>query len=696
MHYSIDHFWKPRLDGLEPTKIPILNGWESQHSPYSGFVEADLAHRAQFDDFSAPIWFVSAPGAVGKSTLARQIAAETSAIYLDLSAADTVAGNYLTGGLVNNEILEQWNDNRTTILVDALDEARMRVTQDSFEHFLQDVLKRSQNRIVPTILFGRVGIVDESWLILSEQGIECPILEIQLFNHDKAIFFVEKTLDRLAETPRYRDLKTALSNHRESYRKATERLVSEIDHATRNDTARFSGYAPVLEAAGTRIASETNPFRINEAIEHQMHKDVLRHLSEQIMEREGSKLRNQLPDDIDGNKKLELYTPTEQTARLVRIIYGSNTPPHYNAPVGYERQYDETVQRFISEHPFLDGTGTAAATSVFAAFLTSAALFDSDPETVRRAQHSVENRTTPANPFLIDFYLAEHATRNGSKREPIPAEHIVYLYESAESRQDSDQTIYLNVDGDDDSDTADAEIQISGTDSSEPVRIELTLELGAPIKFSTHLRSTFIDAPKLDLVVGDGNAVHITAPVLIDCRSISFDCPELDIYPSDPSSKDCIQSVVSLCAEQVNDSRVTKSPRPRGDVSFTALWEGAIAHPWTNFAAPPRPTPESEVDEYLRRLAKIIIAFRSHSKGSLARLRDKIDHQRISKGPGAAIRDKLIEDRVIYVRGRMYHLNPEMLGSIVGATFQDASTRSFNEKTVDYVRQIAEHKFRAQ
>lgn len=43
---------------------------------------------------------IAAPGAVGKSTLAREICAATNAVYLDLSAAATVAGNYLVGGLV--------------------------------------------------------------------------------------------------------------------------------------------------------------------------------------------------------------------------------------------------------------------------------------------------------------------------------------------------------------------------------------------------------------------------------------------------------------------------------------------------------------------------------------------------------------------------------------------------------------------
>jgi hypothetical protein len=163
MPYTIDGFWKTRLQGVvRPPSQPKLAGWSAESSPGQYFIEADLHLREGYDDLAAPIWFVAAPGAVGKSTLAKEISARTGAIYLDLATADTVAGNYVTGGLAKNELFALWGAKQTTVLIDALDEARLRVTQTSFEDFLGDVETLPHGRQLPTVLFGRVGIVDEA------------------------------------------------------------------------------------------------------------------------------------------------------------------------------------------------------------------------------------------------------------------------------------------------------------------------------------------------------------------------------------------------------------------------------------------------------------------------------------------------------------------------------------------------------
>src|SRR5437660_12598946 len=140
MSYTLDDLWVPRLRGVvRPSVKPDLPGWSTEAVPNPSFVEAALHLRAGYDDLTSPVWFVAAPGAVGKSTLAKEISARTGATYLDLAKADTVAGNYLTGGLVKNKLLTAWQQDKTAILIDALDEARLRVTQQSFDDFLNDV-----------------------------------------------------------------------------------------------------------------------------------------------------------------------------------------------------------------------------------------------------------------------------------------------------------------------------------------------------------------------------------------------------------------------------------------------------------------------------------------------------------------------------------------------------------------------------
>lgn len=180
MSYNITTFWAARFASVArwPTQPFVSSGWSVGHEPSPAFVEAELRLRPDFDDLAAPVWLVAAPGAVGKSTLAKEISAQTGAVYLDLARAETVAGNYLTGGLVKNGLYDAWRQEQATVLIDALDEARLRVTQSSFEDFLNDVKTLSDGRHLPAVLFGRIGIIEEAWLIFSDRGLLCPVFDM--------------------------------------------------------------------------------------------------------------------------------------------------------------------------------------------------------------------------------------------------------------------------------------------------------------------------------------------------------------------------------------------------------------------------------------------------------------------------------------------------------------------------------------
>lgn len=160
-------------------------GWVADCVPEKSFVEAGLVLRSGFGDLTTPVWLVAAPGAVGKSTFARELCAATGAVYVDLAVAEAVGGSYVVGGLVNNGLLDEWKAGRVTLVIDALDEARLRVTQSAFEDFLHDVVSVAKSGVLPLVLLGRVGIVDECWVQLSvNDRLNCPIFDIQFFSRD--------------------------------------------------------------------------------------------------------------------------------------------------------------------------------------------------------------------------------------------------------------------------------------------------------------------------------------------------------------------------------------------------------------------------------------------------------------------------------------------------------------------------------
>ena len=100
--YTMDDFW---LSTMGQSSVPILMeripvGWAADIESLSTFIEAPLEIADGFgSEIPYPILLVSAPGAVGKSTLAREISARTGAILVDLANADAVGAATVTGGL---------------------------------------------------------------------------------------------------------------------------------------------------------------------------------------------------------------------------------------------------------------------------------------------------------------------------------------------------------------------------------------------------------------------------------------------------------------------------------------------------------------------------------------------------------------------------------------------------------------------
>ena len=197
-NYTIQEFWKPRLNVARIAPGSLVKGWQFVNEGLDTFREAPIALSTELSANSDPerssILLVSAPGAVGKSTLARQIAYATGAVYLDLATAEPVGGNTLSGGLVRSGLFSKWEDQSTAVIIDGLDEARLRVTQEALQAFLYDVAELSKGRELPTVLFGRTGAVQDTWLVLVDSDVELAVLEIGYYGAEAAVDFTEARL----------------------------------------------------------------------------------------------------------------------------------------------------------------------------------------------------------------------------------------------------------------------------------------------------------------------------------------------------------------------------------------------------------------------------------------------------------------------------------------------------------------------
>lgn len=666
--YTIGTFWERRLQKAKAANQNGLPGWHSDVEAMPTFVEAPLSRSENFESNDDPekseVILVSAPGAVGKSTLARQIASLTGAVYLDLAEAEPVGGNTLSGGLVKAGILTEWQSDTAGLLIDGLDEARLKVTQEGFEAFLADVAYISRDRSVPTILFGRTGAIQDAWLVLSGK-ISVTVLEIGYYPPNVAFDFAKARLKAA-----YPD-----NPHLETGYRALEILLDRLRKNTQEDGDRFAGYAPVLQAVANHVARETNPSTLISKAEKGEQPVTLQNVVEAILEREQQKLQALPFEDLNLTSKL--YQPMEQLQRLVARVYKRPAPPLPAMNPKDAQTYSTALETWVPEHPFLDGSSNAAS-AVFGAVIVAAAL--RDKSTAEAASLQELAKGAAANPFLAEFYFDGRTGRN------LPPEHIGIIYASLRARLSLGDSASLTVDGFEEGDELQqlrAEVEISiARFGDEQVRIlRFDSDQAGSVRLGSHIEDVDIAAPLATVEIGGAREAVLVAPVSIQCQTLKFAAERLIVEKS-PAMPD---SAVMLEADVADAGSVVSVPVLNGHVALTVAWKDAEAYPWTSFRSSPTALQDPRTDEALRRFRKFVISFRSHSKGSLKRLAAKLEHDRMTKGTGKAVLGHMVATGVLTTDGSMYTLHQAALAERTGASYTSAMARNFSDQTIAFV-----------
>ena len=686
MDYTIDDFWTARFSSVQKIQnFAARPGWSDANERLEAFEEAGLSLRPDYDDLQQPVWLIAAPGAVGKSTLAKQICAATGAIYLDLAVADTVGGNYITGGLVHTKALTAWEEGQTTLVIDALDEARLRVTQQAFEDFLQDIWRMAKCRSLPVVLLGRVGIMEEAWAIIADQqGVELPIFNIEHFTALQAQSFVKKRLLALAHSKlpqsgleEYPHLKNLLEKHPSVYENLIDRMIADLQKLASAASEEFVGYAPVLDAVTKLIAAEKNPSQA-QGLHQSVSSEVLLKIAQEILERESNKLKEQL--QASGHVlQTHVYQPEEQLERLACLLFKQPQPlAPANIPVAEQAAYMEAVNSLLDLHPFLDGAGRAPSNPVFAACISAEALRGEADNLRQCAERDCLQMQHAPNPFLYDFY-------NPSTRPVVPTGHVGLLYESILAKSKVGDIIGLSIDDAEDGLLA---VEITGVTKDEitPEKYQFKTNASDFLVLGRRVAHVVIDAESLLVSLGNKDLLELVAPVAIHCQSLDFQCTQLLVK----SGKDTEGGTsVVLEAQEVSSALVRTAPVVNKGAELLVAWPGDAVFPWTDYSDKRVDNDDAGLADLLRIFRRLVMAFRSHSKGRLARFKDKIDHTRMLKDErGRALLEKMKADRIISNEKHMYFLDPDALGEKVGASFQDVKLKRYTDRTLAYLRKL--------
>ncbi|MGA3401595.1 MAG: hypothetical protein ABSC95_20485 [Acetobacteraceae bacterium] len=398
-----------------------------------------------------------------------------------------------------------------------------------------------------------------------------------------------------------------------------------------------------------------------------------------ILERERGKLAA-LPFS-DPLLTERLYSADEQLDHLTSLVYHLPPPSVRGLSSEDARIYDTALKTWVPEHPFLSGREEPSS-AVFDAVIAVRALKREDSAKVA-LDRELTRGSSSANPFLVEFYTSPD---NDITSTFLPPDHIGIIYASLRARLSLGDTASLLIEApeegsEDEILRAEVEITLGRRDSIRPKYLRFHSDQTGPIRLGAQVEDVDISVPHARVEFGPGPEALLIAPISVQCETLAITSKKLIVE----TVQDRDDAAVFLEAAEY-DGAMTSVPLVRGGVSLFASWPSVRGYPWTSFASDPSPLSDPRIDEALRRLRKFVIAFRSHSKGSLRRYRDKLDHARMTKGSGQSVLNLMLNDKVIFIAGNMYVLDPNMLAPCTGLNYADCMARHFSDKAIAFVR----------
>ncbi|WP_331640396.1 hypothetical protein [Luteibacter sp.] len=138
--------------------------------------------------------------------------------------------------------------------------------------------------------------------------------------------------------------------------------------------------------------------------------------------------------------------------------------------------------------------------------------------------------------------------------------------------------------------------------------------------------------------------------------------------------------------------RCIRHRRIRADADLSISWPQGNQFPWTKYDTIIQYTDNEELAFMRRRLRSILTAFRSHSKGSMQRFADKMEHSRMVKDArGQALLDALLADGILSLvkDSTFYVLNAEKMGETLGVNYQALQKQQYTAQSDAYVLAVA-------
>lgn len=631
------------------------------------YVKPSFIDVAEYADASYILF--SAPGATGKSALAKYIAWQYNAIYWDL-AKIKLGENSLHGTLMRAMSADQFSLFRkgfssgdTMLVIDAFDEADMISGRDALEHFLSDLDELDTNRANSNVvLLARTETAQFIAKYLGAVGRKVSHYEIGFFEENNAKDFICQKLEKEGKQLTI------------PAKECVDRQFIEIRRRLQEPEAikSFLGYAPVLEILARSIIEEENTARLlNSLSAEATSTDLILTILEHLLSREHDKVCDGLKERC--SKKFpefcdweSVYTPREQLLRLLcyilfkEIDYSLYTIQ--SLPPGMIDDYLSAMQQLLPQHPFLqcnvDAVGSSCADFVGPAFRDyslSALVIVKDYEYLVEEYFSYKKSSShfPSQLFF-DFYTSLNAGT-------IFSHHLSYVYESFKSRETAKDRVSIFINSDDTETTAEF---ILANEKQEQRKEMVVEDTGEGFRFA-QLSNVSIDVKGTVEIGLRGDGVRICNSSVI-CDQIVWGSSNIRLEGYSPG--ECLLSSEQAPKKSVGetlkfDVHIDKDSNLKINFSDFTLCHKLRAYKYELDSVS-----NADIVKFSHALKKILVCFRKHKKDTPAKHKERIDNVVLAHSElKHSVFEFLSSEKIIYIdpkESNLYKLDVDKMGEL--------------------------------
>lgn len=611
----------------------------------------------------------SAPGATGKSTLAKYIAAKYNALYWDLPKTDKIGTGTFDGSILRavsapkySGFIANLNTSKALLVVDAFDEAEIISGRKMLSTFIADISTHLTEYSTPSVfLFARTETAQYITSFCAENSIPIKHYEIGFFQETAAKSFIAQSIVEKGNTPTPADLECI-----NAYYDVVQRNITAVESQS------FLGYAPVLQAISVHIKQYTNRAKLLSELSNQ--KDctaVIMSIMGDLLSREQiekvvpafeKRCKEVCPEFADWDK---VYSEEEQLVRLINYILFEDTA-FSNYPIEMPPQliveYQALLDLFIPQHPFvrnafvdvsaysqLDFTGPAFRDYTLARMLQEPAF----AEYAKTYFEECNSQSYFPSQIFFDCYKA---LTNGV----VVSEHLAYVFDSFKAKATALERPYLQCSEQVDDDGANySYIAVFGmlTDKRAGKKDDVVMKLSVADKKLAfeQLSNVSIDASNLRVIIGRNNTETRITNSSIICATIEWATKTVSIESHAPEG--CLL--------------VSKSDMEGINPNFEIVSDGNLRVSANNinhfFRLLPykydfEDTSSIDCTKFIYALRCILSEFRTDKKDMLAKIADRIEHVIVGGSPVKRTSlDYLKSAGIIYASSHLYKVNEAIM-----------------------------------